>query len=393
MSKLTINQVLVSAAVVRLVVALCTYGTNDPFLWHKYGMICHEQGFLHAWKYDPWLNHPPLPLAWAYLWYELLGTKLYLYCLAIKLPPMLGDLLAVRVIWLLAVERGITDRNAVRLASLYAFNPIAILISAYHGNTDSLMAALLLCAFRYALLNNMLLGGLMLGAAINVKLAPVPCIILLFASARSWRGAADAFSGLALWAIPFIPVLAVSFEAFVSRAIFYLPLMTSWGLMVPFTLGTNNPDWERFSAIAIGYHRHLTLVVLFSVAFALAWRIYRRRMNPLDGGAAFFCFLVAWTTASVQYLVWPLPLLAAARPRMARWYGVAGGIYIGYRYFEHSVGRFPLFSFFTPQTSPEGPLIGLLPWFALVIAFVLLLRREPGKDQPALAPTPQQQAG
>lgn len=383
MSRFRIQHVLIAAVLIRVLVAAVSYGTNDAVLWREYAYLVNRFGLLHAWNYDPFLNHPPLPLGWAYLCFVFAGSSFYVYCLVLKVPAILGDLLAIRTIWQCARESGSDERRAITIATLFALNPLAILISSYHGNTDSLMAALLLCAFRFARIEKPFLAGLLLGAAINVKLAPVPCIVLLLAAARSWRGAANALLGLSLCAIPFVIPLIGAREAFIKQALFYLPLPTAWGPMLPFSLNTTSVEWESLSTTVRGYHRSLTLPMLLVLTCALAWSNRRRGIGLLEAATVYCCFLVAWTTASVQYLVWPLPLLAAVRPRLALMYGIAGSAFVIWRYVEFWNGGFPLISYFTINPSRTGDLLGLLPWTMLLVAIIALLRPRAAVDKAA----------
>ena len=66
--------------------------------------------------------------------------------------------------------------------------PVRILVSGYHGNTDAVYAMLsLLAVYLLQDRNRPLLAGLALGLAINIKLIPVLLIPPLVLAAQSIR--------------------------------------------------------------------------------------------------------------------------------------------------------------------------------------------------------------
>ncbi len=374
MSKLSITHVLILAALVRVIVATVSYGSNDIPIWYEFAMLVEKHGLFNVWQHQRWINHPPLPLAYAWLCMQNASEAPYLFAISLKLPAILGDLLTTRVIWLMCLEANLSPKRAILYALLFALNPIAILISGYHGNTDSLMAALLLCAFRYAQREEFGRAGLLLGCAINVKLAPLPCVLILLAGCRSRRTFGYALAGLAVCTIPFIPAFIVSFHAFFKNAMGYLPMKTQWGLMFLTVLGEPTPDWIAFIDTLRDWHRAVTRYVVIAFAVLAAILVQRGRLSPIVAAAAFLCFLLAWTETNVQYLVWPLPLLAVLRPRFAAMFGVIGGMYLVARYVEYWNHKFPFASYFDATIRPVSTWLGLLPWAMMIAATVLLLR-------------------
>src|SRR5205814_9830382 len=103
-----------------------------------------------------------------------------------KLAPIAADAVTCWLLWRIWHPRA-GAIWAAAAAAIYAWNPVAILISAHHCNTDSIYAMLCLAAVyviesRRGSVGAWFWGGLLLGAAINVKLIPVllipPLVIL-----------------------------------------------------------------------------------------------------------------------------------------------------------------------------------------------------------------------
>jgi hypothetical protein len=107
-------------------------------------------------------------------------------------------------------------------AATYAWALTPILVSSYHGNTDSVAAAAWLLSVYLATEHGAdFAAGLALAAAINVKLIPLLGIPAAFAYYRSWKRATRFFDGLALGLLPFLPVVVVVGPAFYRNAIAY----------------------------------------------------------------------------------------------------------------------------------------------------------------------------
>jgi Gpi18-like mannosyltransferase len=89
-----------------------------------------------------------------------------------KLPMLLADAVACWLLHQIVARRAGTISGWVS-AGVYAIAPISILITAHHCNTEPLYVMLALAAALATDRGRPLLAGLLLGAAINVKLVPV----------------------------------------------------------------------------------------------------------------------------------------------------------------------------------------------------------------------------
>ncbi|MCS7034633.1 MAG: hypothetical protein NZ561_11680, partial [Phycisphaerae bacterium] len=170
---------------IRLGLAAVTLGTNDVTTWRRFGFEVLHYGLAAAYQIDPELVHPPAPTLWATGAVLLSGTSERAFAFLMKLPAISADVVACWLLWrigwrrrsgsapggsMMTGEQGTSsaadDRSApapakipprasgsggfcppVVLVALWALNPLAILVSGYHGNTDNVYALLVLLAF------------------------------------------------------------------------------------------------------------------------------------------------------------------------------------------------------------------------------------------------------
>jgi Gpi18-like mannosyltransferase len=307
----------------------------------------------------------------------------------LKLPAIAADALVVALLAWVWLERG--DGSHARLAALaMALNPVAIIISGYHCNTDSVYAGLsLLSAYFVTHGRRFLLAGLALGAAINVKLIPLLLIPALLSMCRNWREARQLVGGLAIAAIPFLPLLAAP-EAIYKNMVAYVPSVGRWG--VGYFL-RDFADSPRFSEVGLYLMRHylkvgrIAIVVAVAMVTIVSWRT--RRWNAYELCVIVYSiFLVLAPGFGTQYLIAVVPLLLAVSIPNAWVYSISGGLFLLLMYWSFLVSeRLPLLTLFAPAPEPPGAggLFGLLAWWVLLTAAVTLVFRAPRPADPAPA--------
>jgi Gpi18-like mannosyltransferase len=180
--------ILASGFVLRVLLCAASWGTTDALSFLHFAHRIDDLGFFAAYRADPLLNHPPLPAWWSLLALKLAGGQAFAMVVIFRLPVIAADFASAMLLRRILVRRGASPRAGLAVAAMYAWNPCAILISGYHGNTDAVYAMLGLLALH--LLEDVrrpLLGGLVLGLAINIKLIPVLLIAPLCFAARSRR--------------------------------------------------------------------------------------------------------------------------------------------------------------------------------------------------------------
>jgi hypothetical protein len=262
--------------------------------------------------------------------------------------------------------------RAATVVAAYAWCPLAILLGAHHGNFDPLYAMLCLLAV-YVIDHRRawFVGGLILGAAINVKLIPVLLVPVVAATCVDVRQLARFAGGLAVASIPFALMLLFARSVLVRNVIQYQSFMDYWGVNEFLKEAARQP---RFSAVAQtmmnAYFDRGRWILLCAIALlTVAARRQRMTATTASAGAAAL-FLILTPGFGLQYLAFAAPLLFATTLTHATIYGLTAGAFALFNYWLNWSGGFPIDStgIATPPRAP-GPQFGLLAW-ATLIAFV-----------------------
>jgi len=367
----------------RVALAACSVGTNDAVTFLRLGKEVHQWGLLPTYRQDVELNHPPIPSYWAAEVYRLTAAHPQAFSFVFKLPSILADVAVAWLLWRILLPH-VGPRRALATAALYAWCLDAILVSGYHCNTDPIYAFLcLLCLWLIADKRWYFRAGLVLGAAVNVKLTPILLAAPLLLNCRDWKQAAKFVAGLSLGAIPFLPILLASAavrDGFRGNALAYNSNLDKWG--IGFFLLPNGPDnmlpwdYDPVHSAGVYYYFHGRYLILALVG---AWSVASRllgRWNLYEIAAVTFAvFLIFAPGFGVQYTCMVLPLLFVIRPKLATVYGTAAGLFLLAVYFINWTGEFPLFSYFHSLFPMPSPWFGILAWATLVAFVVIALVR------------------
>jgi hypothetical protein len=352
----------------RLAIAACSWGTTDMLSFMRFAFSIDRVGLLNTYRIDSEFNHPPLPAYWAWLALRLTGRSPYAAAFVFRLAPILADAGSTWLLWSIARRKPRKSDYAhpLRLAALFAWCPVAILISAYHGNTDSIYAFLcLLSVYFLEESNGPFLAGLALAAAINIKLIPMLLILPLLLSFRKISEAGKFLAGLVPGVIPFIIPLVWAEPNFAHNVLAYRSNFDLWGINL--LLSGAASDRSNLPHAVLMY-RNVGRFLL--AGLVIGWSLRARsadRWNRYDIAAATFAiFLVFASGFGVQYLVAILPLLFAARPRIATIYGLLAGAFLLMSYWLFWDGNFPFSSLFNRTFPPVVGFIGLPTWCLLV---------------------------
>lgn len=247
----------------------------------------------------------------------LLGVPFHVM---IKLFAILSD---VGIVLLLRTwgARVLPARQASRSALFYALSPVAVLVSAFHGNNMSFVVLLILAAyllFRSDPERNLAAAGLVLGLAIGWRSFPVLLLPFFLASidgpTKRARFAAAALVPTALSMLPFAVVDAPSMLreilGYSGIGIHHGPFGVARGLHL---LSIESLTWESPASWAPWLRgSKLAFLVAYAVlAFAA------RRIGLLNGILATFAlFCGVYCGVASQYLIWVVPFLLLKERRV-----------------------------------------------------------------------------
>jgi hypothetical protein len=345
------------ALAARAALSVISLGSNDIEIWRIFARQVTDNGVIRVYELNSWFNHPPLMGYYAAAALRLAEATGIRFSIVFKVVPILASVATV-----FAVQRRAQLSYGVLL--LFALNPTDVLVSAYHGNTDSLCAALGVASVLCATGGMAFSAGLALAAALNVKLVPIVLVAPLLLSFHDRRAMLRFTLGLMVAVVPFLPVLWRVPDEFVFNAITYNSLRAQWGIGL-FVFGTAAP-FPKFSeelwALLMGYGK--TAILATSVALALC-QLWLRAFSRWQLCAyAFAVFLVLAPGFGPQYLVYPTALLLLADVSTGLRYGYLAGLFAGLVYYGFWTRTFPAYSYFRALDQYTF-LLGFAVWLLL----------------------------
>ena len=379
--------------VARIGIAYITFGSHDATQFQEFGRQVAQHGILQLYRVDPSYNHPPALGYVCAIVYRITHDRLDLpdvkaeHRLGLTFPfvfkqiNVIADLVACWLIWRIVRPRWGTRWAAIAMV-LFAWSPVSIIQTGYHGNDDEVYATLcLLAVYLIEDRGRDFWGGVALAAAINVKLIPVLLVPPLLMRYFDRRRATRFLAGVSLGVIPFLGVLIAIPKIFSRNVLQYGSAITRWGVMQFLLEAQRDP---RFSAVTQAlieqYYRQGRFVVLAAVAL-LAMRA--RRDPRLDrytiAACTFSLFLILTPGFALQYLVIPLPLLFVTRRLLtATIYGLLSGILCLFTAWQNWYGSWPIDSDTIIGPVAPGPLFALLAWATLIQFVFTEIRKSHG---------------
>ncbi len=380
------------ALVAKLTIAFNTFGSNDVVAFYTFARSLADHGL--EWTYrngvvfvpsSPLFNHPPLTAYYLTLinglaHHEVFRSYGLTFPFLLRLPGIVADFIVVLV--LLRLSSTITKFRIPNWAlALFALSPVSVMVSGFHGNTDSVMVMFLVLAAFLAAKDKPFLCGLFLALSAQVKIIP-----LLFFSVFSFFW----FSRRKIWAfvIPFVvsscllsaePLLKFP-ATFLKNILSYGSFWGLWGITYFLRLtGYESlsrvtffhlPPWE-FVIVA------LLKILIIAGVFVVSWR--RRKLNGLDLfhsiAYVWIIFFVFSPGIGVQYMVWLAPFILILSPTL---YGflVAGSSLFLFFFYNVTAGGLPWYlAISTNKLNVLWAPWSLWPWATLAIALFIFQRK------------------
>ena len=374
--------------VARLLLAWLTRGSNDAAFWEDFAWQISHFGIRSLYDEEPWFTHPPLMGGWAFLSLRISDLTWIPFPFLLKLPAVLADVGASWLLWRVWRRRGASVLGVPMqtwAVCLFSWNLVAILISSFHGNTDSLCAMFCFWAFVLQDERRPLAAGLAMAATLNVKLFPVLCVPLLLLQQRTLADARRFSLGLLAGIVPFLPYLATSAQSMIGRMLVYGSNPEPWGVLAFLNYSVELPvvgPWAARAAEVYHAQGRYLLIAIF-LGLGVVQRLWPRWTALELGALALTAFLVFTPGFGIQYTIYVVPFLCAVRLRTATVYGLCAGLFAGVLYLAYWTGGRPWFSLFTDRYPMPVPLFGIVPWVVLAQFLIRTLERGAVRDSPA----------
>lgn len=307
--------VVVLGAALRLYLVLYTQGTRDVELWQEHASTVRDFGLIGYYHTGKEANHPPfISYAESLLLRAADGVGVP-YRIVLRLPFALLD--AGTTALLVLVLSG--NRHRWCLAALYWLNPLAIILSAYHGNTDSAIPFFLLLCIWLLSKGNIAGAAIALGISLWIKLPGVLALpaLVLFIPNRKKQLLFVAVTGVAAIA-SYLPALVADRQIVIANVFGYhgRQLYTTggipvWGTKVLLFSFIAPPEkWpEQLHAPVLFFINHSWQLALL-LALLLAWlRRFRRSVPEVCATIGMIYVIIYGFSDSwaFQYFAWSLP--------------------------------------------------------------------------------------
>ena len=295
------------ALLLKLLIALKTYGTNDVYAWERFAVWSRYLGvavYRELWDF----NHPPFMITVIHS-IEWLANLTHLpFPFWLRVPAIVADTCVVWIMYQTLRRR--TRESSIRWAIvLLALAPPLILISGFHGNTDSVMICLLLVSLYLAENGSQTwAAGAVFGAAMSVKIVPLIIIPVVLFHYTSTRKRIEFLGAVAIvWAALCSPFLLQDPLAVLKQVFGYDSYFGHWGLSY-----LTDQTSHRFPWLEPASTTHEKYGTYFLAASTWALAFWMNRLSPKprlfsQAGATFFLFLTLSNGFGVQYLAWLAP--------------------------------------------------------------------------------------
>jgi len=358
--------------VIRLALAVGTYGSNDILSWENFASAIKNSGISDLYRSDPLFNHPPLMGFLSLLLLhiaELFKIPFFVVFKLVMVAAECGIMALLVRFW----AKNSSATGAWEVGALYSLNLITILLSGYHGNTDTLYCLAALAALIFLIENKPFYSGLALAAALNVKLIPLILAIPFILPLRSWRAIKLWLSGWVLGLLPFLVAAFLIGEPFIKNVLSYVPVPDNWGIIFLFRCFSSiGPDLRPLFESAVGWYMSYGRWVILGLITAVSiWSRYSGRFSTpqlLSISAAIF--IVFASGFGLQYLAFPVVMAFTIDPQWGLRISAATGVSAVIAYAHWMTSLSPPLSMHYTIAPIWIALIYLIAW-GFIVAFLM----------------------
>jgi hypothetical protein len=309
-------------AAVRIYLVVFTEGTYDAGLWQLHAMRVTRLGLLDYYHSTIDANHPPMIFEFgAFVWRvsQAIGIP---FSLLFRAPFACLD--AASALLLLKLL-GCHPRRFL-LTAAYWLNPLAILFSAYQGNTDTAIAFFLLLSVWLLSKRRVVSGAIAVGLSFWIKLAGILAVPALVLYLRNWRArgvfvliaATVALAGYFPWLIKDAAIIATDVFSYHGRMLQTQAGVAAWGpRVILFSVIASPEKWpEQLHAPVLFFLQHNWQIGLLLAFGLILLRRQRRSLRGLCATIAMAYVVLCGMTDywAFQYFAWSLPFWFFLRP-------------------------------------------------------------------------------
>ena len=221
---------MVIGAALRAYCLVFTNGTGDMDDWEDHAQQVYDRGLVGYYHANSFANHPPFISKVSSLILQMSVATGIPFRILFRTPFALLDAGNALLVFLLLPQ----NRWRFFATACYWLSPAAILISAYHGNTDTAVAFFLLLSVWLATNQRILTSGAALGASLWMKLPGVLALPALLTLFRRWRLRGVFLLAAAVTALlTYLPTLVQDYKVVFTNVFGYRGLILQTAAGVP----------------------------------------------------------------------------------------------------------------------------------------------------------------
>ncbi len=302
-------------AALRFYLVVFTQGTQDVEIWERHARDVVAHGVVGQYHVDLTANHPPFISEVEALFVRLADATGLPFRIFLRAPFALLDTASALLLLTLL------GQNASRflLAACYWINPLSLIFSAYHGNTDSAIAFFLWLAVVLLSRDRIVVAAMAIGISLWIKLPGIVAIPALTFAIPKWRQRfVFVMSVLLIGVLTYLPALfqdaAVVWQnvfGYRAQNLHTTAGVPTWGPRVLLFSIIASPDkWPAATHAPILWFLEHSWQIAFALAIFVAW-LRRHCRSSIELGATIgICYVIVYAFSdgwSFQYFAWSLP--------------------------------------------------------------------------------------
>jgi len=363
------------ALTLKLAIAYNTIGTNDAVFFYGFAKVLSQHGLEFTYQHSRYFNHPPLTAY--YLrgilalteqpWSQAAGIH---FPFLLRFPGIVADFLVVLILLKMAKTDVFIPIWAL---ALFAISPVSLMVSGFHGNTDSVMVLPLTCAAWMCLRGRPILAGLFFALGCQIKIVP---LLLLPAFVFFWLSQGKIREFL----IPAVTTVTVMWleplltfpTLFVKNVLAYGSYWGMWGITYCLRL-TGLQEFSRVSFFDLELGQKLVVtalkVIIILAALLIAWQRRHARGRAFLETLAYtwLMFFILAPGVCPQYLVWLAPFILLVSAPLYTALAVSSSIFL-FAFYNITSGGLPWSVALAMDESTQPWIVwSLLPWIVLIV--------------------------
>ena len=302
-------------AALRFYLVVFTDGTQDVDIWERHARDVRDHGLIGYYHGDPSANHPPFISEVESCLFAASDATGVPFRIFLRAPFALLDAGTCFLLLLLLGE----CRWRFVAAAAYWLNPLAIIFSAYHGNTDSAVAFFLVLCVWLLSKDKLLAAAIALGVSLWIKLPTVLALPALLFFIPDWRKRFQFLLVAGVVALAtYVPAL-IQDPAIILKNVFGYRAqilhttagVSAWGPRVLlFSIIAPAQDWPARLHAPILFFLANGWLIAVALALAITWLRRSKRSVPELCATIAGIYIVVLTLSdgfSFQYFAWSLP--------------------------------------------------------------------------------------